>query len=1031
MIHPLRFLKRKTFRRGLVKSVHVFLVALLAFQTLGAPLAQAAEPIPVPTESAVAEAVPTPTPVANPILPQVCGLDIALTVDISGSIENEEMIKMKTALNGFTSSFVGTTTQMSLSSFNTDSILRQGFTSNLASIQAGITSLPIIGSENTNWDSGLARAQASFDPRPSKPNLIVIATDGSPNRTGYPSADPSFSWENGLNAAITRANAIKQTGTRIVVLAIGGDPTDPTYDGGNSAWNNPKLTAISGPSIATTVGAISPTTDVIKVSSFDGIGEAMATYASALCGGQLMVQKQIDTDGDGDVDLDGSVADQKLAGWSFSVENTTHVTPTSGLVSFALTNGTYALNEHSLPANSELVSMNCVKGQQPIGTFNPATRTISGLEMTSDATISCIVVNKLTTQVPPPGSLQVEKVVDQGNASPSAFGMMISPDPNGAGVQYPSLVGGHYRTTFTNLPAGTYTVTEIGVNGYHQVSSTCTNVAVASNQEAACVIHNTQDVVPYADLSVTKTDGLTTANPGQTLVYTMVVSNSGTATAFNTTATDTLPSYLSYISSQVDGVNVSPSVVGNVVTWSLGTIIAGGSKTIALTAKLQNTFPFGTTNVTNPVTVATSTQETTTANNSASDTDIVTATAQLGLQKTGPAQITAGDSYTYTLTWSVSGNASVTNAIITDPVPLNTTVQSTTCGTTTGTCTMASTPAQASWNLGTRNPGETGTVTVTVLSSSALGDGATLTNTASFDTTETDPVVSTAVTIVRAQTPGTPILSITKVNNVTTFINPGQKVVYTVTVTNAASATASANNVIMTDTLPTGLTYADSGLSTKTFALGTITPGNSVTVSYEAIVNATASSGTYTNVAVAKGDNTAQVSAQSTVQVRVPSVLGIESEPLLSITKGVTPNRVAAGSIVTYTVTVKNTGDADAINVVVTDTLPDGFTFVEDGTSTKIWNLGVLEASHTRVLHYDVRVGKEVPAGTYTNLAVVSADDQPDREAKANVTVTAPRVLGLAATGPGMRDTLLFLLGALAIAGGVLLTTRSLHGKRT
>jgi uncharacterized repeat protein (TIGR01451 family) len=267
--------------------------------------------------------------------------------------------------------------------------------------------------------------------------------------------------------------------------------------------------------------------------------------------------------------------------------------------------------------------------------------------------------------------------------------------------------------------------------------------------------------------------------------------------------------------------------------------------------------------------------------------------------------------------------------MISDPFPANTTFVSQTCGTTVGTCVVTQDASHIVWNLGTRAQGEHGTVTVTVKTSAALANGVILTNTGTFDSEETPAVQSSAVTTVLAKTIGSPILSITKSNNVSIFTNPGQTVTYTVVVKNSALATASAVNVMMTDTLPAGFTFVDTGLSTKVIALGTIAPGNSVTLTYDVLVSTTISSGNYINTASAKGENTDTVSATSTVAIRVPEVLGVTTEPSLTLTKSVNVTKaIPSGSIITYTVTIKNTGDQVASNVVLEDTLPTGFTFL-------------------------------------------------------------------------------------------------------
>lgn len=151
----------------------------------------------------------------------------------------------------------------------------------------------------------------------------------------------------------------------------------------------------------------------------------------------------------------------------------------------------------------------------------------------------------------------------------------------------------------------------------------------------------------------------------------------------------------------------------------------------------------------------------------------------------------------------------------------------------------------------------------------------------------------------------------------------------------------------------------------------------------------------------------------------VPQVLGISAEANLTLTKSVDDPTATRGQKLTYTLVVKNTGDADATNVVVTDNLPDGFVFLAGGKATRTWNLGTLATGASETLTYKVVVGNSVLAGQHVNRAFVTADFFDPIVAEAIVTVRVPQVLGLADTGAGVKDLLMFVLGlGLMVAGG-------------
>lgn len=578
--------------------------------------------------------------------------------------------------------------------------------------------------------------------------------------------------------------------------------------------------------------------------------------------------------------------------------------------------------------------------------------------------------------------------------------------------------------------AGTYTLGETNFPGYTASAWTCDGATVTNGDQitlgvgdvATCSITNT-----YDPLTINKTVNevkTNTANPGEVLNYAITITNPGDLNVYNAKIVDTLPSHLTVVPGSISDSGV---LGGGMITWE-NLMVAGhnGTKTVTFQATVDTLMPFGATQLTNTSTLgcsanddrelsAVNTISNCLWNGSSSTTTTVNASSTILVTKSGAATVVPGNNLVYTIEWSISGNAPVTNATITDALPANTTFVSADCGTTTGTCTPSNAANTETWLLGSRNPGEHGTVTMTVKVAKPLANTTVITNTAVFTTTEVGPVQSTVKTTVQSA----PSLSITKSNDLTTFTTPGKTVNYTVVVTNAASATEAANNVVMTDTLPAGFTFAVDGTSTKSFSLGTIAPGASVTTTFLVNISGTQTAGTYVNTAVAKGDNTTQVSATSPVEVRVPQVLGAAT-PNLTITKTVNKANAKPKDILTYTITVKNIGDGDALNTVITDTLPKNLSFAHGTGRTMTFNIGTLAAGHSRVINVDVRVESDATRGTYVNTATVKADDVPAVSAQAKVKVTVPTVLGLATTGTGLLDYLIGLVGAALVALGVL-----------
>ena len=89
---------------------------------------------------------------------------------------------------------------------------------------------------------------------------------------------------------------------------------------------------------------------------------------------------------------------------------------------------------------------------------------------------------------------------------------------------------------------------------------------------------------------------------------------------------------------------------------------------------------------------------------------------------------------------------------------------------------------------------------------------------------------------------------------------------------------APAWNAVLTDTLPAGFVFTDTGTTTATWKLGDIVPTESVTKTYEVKIDASALAGKYVNTATVQADEVAPVSAQVSLEVREVKVLGAEEE---------------------------------------------------------------------------------------------------------------------------------------------------------
>ncbi len=108
--------------------------------------------------------------------------------------------------------------------------------------------------------------------------------------------------------------------------------------------------------------------------------------------------------------------------------------------------------------------------------------------------------------------------------------------------------------------------------------------------------------------------------------------------------------------------------------------------------------------------------------------------------------------------------------------------------------------------------------------------------------------------------------------------------------------------------------------------------------------------------------------------------------PQINITKSNNSGSgISAGSTVTYTLTIQNTGNVGFNNILVTDFLPGGFTYVDgsttgDGTfvppqigSKLTWNIDSLLAGETATITYQASTDSSLTDGSYKNFATCLA----------------------------------------------------------
>ncbi len=374
----------------------------------------------------------------------------------------------------------------------------------------------------------------------------------------------------------------------------------------------------------------------------------------------------------------------------------------------------------------------------------------------------------------------------------------------GAGGGTCSASGSGNINDAANLPSGgsvTYTAScTISAGAIGVLSNTATVSAAGGitdptpgNNSAT----DTDNLSGSADLSITKTDGVTTATAGGSVTYTITASNAGPSSAIGSTVADTFPASLTCTWTCVGagGGTCTASGSGN-INDSAG-LPAGGSVTYTASCTISPSAS-GTLSNTATVSAPAGVTDPTPGNNSATDSDTLAASADLAITKTdGVTTATPGGSVTYTITASNAGPSNATGSTVADTFPASLTCTWTCVGAGGGTCT-----ASGSGNINnTVNLPSGGSVTYTASCTISPNATGTLSNTATVTAPGgvTDPTPgNNSATDSDTLTPQAD-LAITKTDGVTTA-TPGGSVTYTITASNAGPSNAGGSTVA--DTFP-------------------------------------------------------------------------------------------------------------------------------------------------------------------------------------------------------------------------------------
>ncbi|GEM_PF-702097 len=574
--------------------------------------------------------------------------------------------------------------------------------------------------------------------------------------------------------------------------------------------------------------------------------------------------------------------------------------------------------------------------------------------------------------------------------APAGWTITNEPAPGGTGLVRatdPDVVAGAGPQLFTLVVATNAT-------GGTTVSNTATGLSGAADPNTA---NNDSTVMTTvnasADLAVTKT-GPATANAGQNVTYTLSVTNNGPSDAQNVMVNDTLPAGETFVSASTGSGAGAAYSSGN-----LGALAAGASTTITIVAVVSPSEPSNSI-LTDSAMVSSSTTDPNASNNTATFNTTVGASADLAITKTGPATANAGTNVTYTLSVTNNGPSNAQNVLVTDTLPSGETFVSASEGSGAGASFVDL--------VGAFVAGATRTITLVATISPTVPNGATETDTATVASTTTDSNAANNTVTFNTTVNASADLAVTKTGPATA--NAGQSVTYTLSVTN--NGPTDAQNVMVTDTLPADETFVSAstgsgaGTAYSSGNLGTLAAGGSTTITLVAMISPAVSNGaTETDTATVASTTSDSNAANNTATFN--TTVGASAD--LAITK-TGPATAFAGNNVTYTLSVTNNGPSDAQNVLVTDTLPAGETFVSasegSGAGTSYVDLvGAFAAGAARTITLVATISPTVANGTIeTDTATVASttsdSNAANNTATFNTTVNTSADLAVTKTGP-------------------------------
>ncbi|MCC2496832.1 DUF11 domain-containing protein, partial [Bacillus cereus] len=507
-----------------------------------------------------------------------------------------------------------------------------------------------------------------------------------------------------------------------------------------------------------------------------------------------------------------------------------------------------------------------------------------------------------------------------------------------------------------------------------------------------------------AILSAVKTANTAFANIGDTITYTVSIQNNGNTNATNVNFSDPVPTGTTFVENSfaVNGSTIPGANPNNGV--NIGTVSAGSSLTVTFQVIVTSTPP------SNPITNVASIQYafivdpasppvTGTINSNSASTQINNATVTTVLQA-NRSIVSIGDVITYTATLTNTGNFPANSVLLINGVPEGALFVPNSV--TLNGISLPDASPTLGIPVGIIAPGDSATITFQFLASSIPPQGAIINQALTSYTYIVDPSQPPVTATSSSNTVNTAVVdaSLSVIKSTDSLVQSTDGIItYTVVVQNNGNTTA--NTVTLTDLVPEGTAFIPNSVTINSVSvpgadpnvgipLNSITPSEIVTVTFQVIVQSIPSVNPISNTARIDytfiADPTAPIISRTITSN--PAFTQISDATILSL-KAVNAPQTTTGDILTYTITLENTGNIPATNLIFSDTIPQDTTFVENSftlNGTAILganpNVGVtlptLAANATHLISFQILIKDSFSRESITNQSNTTYTIQPD-----------------------------------------------------